>query len=427
MPDLLQNADPETLESAVALNHQELMIHNALASGGEVRQSDGVTWTFSGPKGEAMILFPRLQEDRAGEQIDKIIRYYLERRPEKLVGCWSLDPTRPRDLGVRLLARGFQPGWRPCWMALDMQRRILDHAQPEDLTIEIDGPIPAAEAGDLPFANPDDACVQPETMNAFRDRSRRFVARTGGKVVGHSRVFLTTGPLGVAGIYDVGVTPDARNRGVGKAVTTAACRYAQELGYHYALLNATGRRMYEQIEFEWIGDGWTWWLNVPRLSRRPPTPDYVALAEAVGRGDLNALTSMEKRVSAESVNAPLACGMTLLQLAASEKQPESAEWLYRHGAEIDVITAWDLGWKERLEQILAEDPERVNQRLGEMNTTPLHEAVERDDIELARFLLAFHPDLNAQDSTFQSTPSGWARHLNRQAILDLIEGPVESS
>ncbi len=53
--------------------------------------------------------------------------------------------------------------------------------------------------------------------------------------------------------------------------------------------------------------------------------------------------------------------------------------------------------------------------------TPLHEAVSRGDMELARLLLSANPDLDVEDNEFHSTPLGWARHLGREAMAVLIE------
>jgi hypothetical protein len=214
--------------------------------------------------------------------------------------------------------------------------------------------------------------------------------------------------------------PEARNRGIGKAVTAAACLQARTLGRRYALLNATGRRMYEQIGFRHIGDGLTWWLNVPRLASRPPTPERIALSEAVGRGDLEAMRDLDRRGDADALNAPLTNDMTLLQLAVDCQKPESAEWLVSHGAKLDVATAWDLGWKDRVKRMLDQDPEGVNARYGEMGTTPLHEAVYRNDLELARLLLSYNPDLGIEDREYHSTAEGWAAHMRQTEMLELL-------
>ena len=107
----LQDASPEQLEEAVALNHHVWMTTKASAGGGEIHEGKGVTWVFTpGRDSEGMILFPRLTEANANSQLDEIIRFYRDYRPEKLVGCWSLFPTRTSDLEIRLLARWLSTG-----------------------------------------------------------------------------------------------------------------------------------------------------------------------------------------------------------------------------------------------------------------------------------------------------------------------------
>src|SRR4051794_8463806 len=131
----LHDATAQQLEAAVAANHHEWMVRKAEAAGGEVHQAEGVTWTYAGPKGEAMVLFPRLAADTADQTLDTICRFYQERQPEPLVGCWSLDPPEPVDLEIRLLARGFQLGWQPRWLWLDLEKLNADHPKPAGLTV----------------------------------------------------------------------------------------------------------------------------------------------------------------------------------------------------------------------------------------------------------------------------------------------------
>ena len=204
---------------------------------------------------------------------------------------------------------------------------------------------------------------------------------------------LTTGPQGVAGIFNVGVVASARNRGIGKAVVIAACLQARELGCRHALLNGTGERMYNQVGFQTIGCGQTWYLRGSTLDAPPPTETQVAFIEAVGRGDLAALDRLAGRLEPGAADAALASGLTPLQVAVHTQQPAAAEWLIRHGASLDAVTAWDLGWKERVPDLLAARPELVNRRSGDWGLTSLHEAVQRDDPDLARVLLAARPDL----------------------------------
>lgn len=265
MAMFLENATHDQLEQAVAANHSEWMILKARAAKGEVSQRPGVTWTYAGAQGEAMILFPHLAEAEADECLDAITSYYRAHPPESLVGCWSLVPSHPIDLGDRLLARGFQLGWEPCWMWLDLRNARIHHPYPKGLQIETVVDEVDWDVEDLPYYESGDAALRYTLTHIHPQQVWHFAARLDGKLVGHSTLCLTSGPLGVVGLYDVGVVPSARNRGIGKAITLAACLHARSMGGRHVLLNATGKRMYEQLGFENIGWGMTWWLDATRL------------------------------------------------------------------------------------------------------------------------------------------------------------------
>jgi ribosomal protein S18 acetylase RimI-like enzyme len=79
--------------------------------------------------------------------------------------------------------------------------------------------------------------------------ARAFVATLDGRPVGYSLVLLDRG---VAGIYWVGVIRRFRRRGIGAAITLAAMRFAQQHGYRYAVLQASGEgeSVYRRLGFE---------------------------------------------------------------------------------------------------------------------------------------------------------------------------------
>jgi GNAT superfamily N-acetyltransferase len=306
-------------------------------------------------------------------------------------------------------------------MWLELASLPEDPPRPPGLEIALaddDGPF-GVEG--LPY---DDPAELPALHAAARRRPRRFwrfAARLDGRVVGQSALHLTTGHLGIAGIFSVGVVPAARRQGIGSAVTLAACRQAQALGCHHAALNATpdGERLYRRLGFTSLGHGQTWWLDAPVLAA-PPGADQVAFAEAIGWGDVAALAALASRLPSAAAQTPLANGMLPLDLAVTTRQPAAAEWLVSHGATLDLLSAWDLGWKERLPALLAADPALVGHRSGEASATPLHLAAQRGDLELARLLLAAGADLEARDSSYQSTPLGWAEYLGQQGIAALL-------
>lgn len=419
MPNILTNATNQQLEKAVALNHTELFCLNALAAGGDVWKADGITWTHCKQSGESMIAFPNLSEDRVASQLDEIMQYYLH-QPPRGVGCWSLHPTQPADLGIRLLARGFQPGWRPNWMCLDLNEMETNHSLPPGLEVIPDNTTSITNVKDLPYADTD-ITVYVNQKDKNLSRAQRFIAKLDGEIVAHSAVLLSSGPLGVGGLYHVGVVPAVRNKGIGKAVVIAACLHAKEQGYQYVTLNGTGQRMYRQCGFKKIGDGWTWWLKIDRLLAHPPTTNEVLFLEAIGHGDIASLDKLSGLFNKEFYHKPITNGMTLIEFAIHCEQHPAAEWLVAQGAPIRLLEAYDLGWKDRALQLIKEDPRLVNKTYGDWQITLLHIAAERNDIDLARLALAGKPDLHITDKMFNSTPLGWAEYFGRTQIIKLLK------
>jgi GNAT superfamily N-acetyltransferase len=162
------------------------------------------------------------------------------------VGCWAA--AADDGLGTLLRALGFQDGWQPHWMALD----------PRDLDGE---PAIEVERGRgegsprLPYWSPRRALL----VQAFPDDVAQLVVRDDGEVLGEATVNLAGG---AAGIFDMGVVPEARRRGLGLALAVAACRVARERGAGIVTLKATaeGEPVYRRAGFRSVGWGMTWWL-----------------------------------------------------------------------------------------------------------------------------------------------------------------------
>ncbi|NKB72470.1 MAG: GNAT family N-acetyltransferase [Candidatus Latescibacteria bacterium] len=417
----LQEATPETLSQAVAFNHFVWMTTRARAAGGEVEGDQDVRWTLNPQTGKGEILFPRLKAGDADQRLDTIMSFYRQ-RGAKNIGCWSLDPPQPADLGLHLLGRGFQLGWRPRWMWLNLHQMRTDHGRPPGLQIEeVQGATDWA-AEDLPYY--EDAASEAIRQALTGQRPQKvwhFAARLDGQVVGHTTIFLSLGPVGIAGVYDVGVVPGVRGQGIGKAVVAAACQQAQAMGARYAMLNGTGESMYRQIGFERLGFGRTWWMLEAALAAPPPTAAETAYIAALGKGAVDDLDGWRKKLGAECIETPLANGMTPLSLAVGLGNQATAQWLVDQGAELDVLSAWDLGWRQRIPALLAANPGLVDRQSGERQMTPLHTAAERGDTELARVLLQAGADLDIKDAVFGGPPLGWARHFGRADMVTLIE------
>jgi GNAT superfamily N-acetyltransferase len=420
---LAGDASQERLRAALVANHRWWFIRTARAAGGDVHRSRGVLWTYMPGAGvDQEIAFPCLPRATAGERLDALVAFYRHQASQRGLLCWSLDPPATPDLGSRLAARGFRWGFRPHWMGLELCR-MPEPDTPVAVSIGLLDAAALSDVADLPYYDRTNA---EQLQRAGRIRPRRIWhvgAWLEGRLVGHSVLNLTAGRLGVAGIFNVGVVAQVRRRGIGAAVTAAACRLARDLGCRYALLNASpaGEPVYRRLGFVSLGEGQTWYLPAETLAAPPPTAIQMALAEAIGQGRRSDLEQLGPQLSPEDFDVPLPNGMLPLQLAVATHQERTAAWLVAHGATLDVLSAWDLGWKERVPELLQRSPELANRRSGEGERTPLHEAVWRDDLELARLLLSARPDLTIPDGNFQSTPLGWARHLQRAEMVALFE------
>ena len=413
-------ATPAQLIRATAANHTRWFAAGARAEGGEVRRTGGVACAVSPTA--MTIAFPRLSADAAGPVLDTIVGECYARRL-KGASCWSLCPTRPRDLGARVAARGFEWGWQPHWMALDLEAMRDDFPVPDGLHIVVDD-VGDWDVDDMPYYDRSNITVLQALARERPRRTWHFGAWLNGRVVGHSVLFLTTGALGVAGIYSVGVVPAARNQGIGRAISLAPCQFARALRARWATLNAA-THIYDRLGFRSLGYGQTWWMHTATLNAPPPTPDQIAFAEAIVRGNIKGLDSVGAQAFPPDLDAPLPNGMTPLALAVKARQPAATEWLIAHGATPDIVQVWDLGWKDRVPGLLAERPELANRRAGHWQNTPLHEAALRGDAELARLVLAADPDLDIRDTQYHSTPLGWAQHLGQTEVAALIEEHIE--
>jgi GNAT superfamily N-acetyltransferase len=153
------------------------------------------------------------------------------------IGCWALRPDAA--LGARLTELGFQDGWQPHWMGLEPAAAGAS-APPHQVEAT------AACAPDLPY------------RHERPPGGRHFVVRGEGRIVGHAIVALADG---TAGLYDMGVLPTWRRRGVGRSLALACIDHARGAACRSLTLNATGEGepLYRSVGFRSLGLGMTWW------------------------------------------------------------------------------------------------------------------------------------------------------------------------
>ena len=336
---------------------------------------------------------------------------WLRRHGQRDVLIWSML-HRP-ELELALLARGFEPSFRPTWMTRSLDEPIPD-ADARGVTVRIGTPEDLSELTatiSIPYLVPEQvAATRALALHPDRHVVTWLIARDRSGVVGQAIVHLTDE---TAGLFNVAVHPRARRRGIGRALTEAAIQVARESGAREMGLNATleGLALYEGLGFRHIGDGGTWLLP-SRRSRMVPTPYEVEIAEALGRGDLAML-------EAALLPPRLPNGDLPMQFAARFGQTDAVRWLLDSGAVPDILALWDSGMADEAIRAMS-DPATRDRLIGPERATPLHLAVRRDDAVLVERLVEAGANVTARDAQFRSTPLEWAEHLGREEIARIL-------
>jgi len=415
---------------AAAVAHRAWFALGARHSGGEVFREDGVWCALPSSSALTSTLgFPWLRPGAGAAALDVILGRIRAQGRVRGASCWTVRPEHRTELGVLLVARGFEVGWQAHWMARDL--RAPHSLRPAPVGMEI-GQVEDVRAWDRrEDAHPDG----PEWRRAARANLElaalrpqqvwEFGAFLDGAAVGGTTLFVPPELPGVALLNDVGVAQEHRRRGIGSAITDAACTHARALGCRVAVLNATleGERLYPHVGFASLSRGQTWWMHSPAVEA-PPSPAQVRFAEALARGDLHALKNLPRDLD---LDASLASGSTPLQVAATFGQSDAAGWLIDRGARFDILAGWDLGWRERVAEQLRRSPECLTARDARSGMTLLHEAVVRDDLALLRTVLAAGAAPTVQDSTHHATPLGWARFMGRADLVEPLERAEQSA
>ncbi len=174
----------------------------------------------------------------------------LERMGARPFRWWISPSTRPRNLAQILAGQGLHHTYDATGMAIDL-RAPLDTTMPSGLTIER-----VTELGEWArvlmdgFNRPEsDRALWKSAYERCADVWTHFLGYLDGMPVATTSV-LQCGD-GLAGIYHVVTLPPARERGVGRAITTAALQYAQELGAAQGALQSStmGLSVYRAIGF----------------------------------------------------------------------------------------------------------------------------------------------------------------------------------
>ncbi len=364
-----------------------------------------------------------LQDDA---HIDDMLDWYRNVSTTGAPIVWYINENRPpAELNARLLARGASSNWEPHWMWCDLDE-MADEPPPPNQAFDIH----TVDPGEVPAPpREEDVAIQALSQQVPRV-CWHIIALVEGKRVGGSFMNMTTGRYGVAGLFDTWVDESHQRQGIGSALVRASIRLAKHLGYRLMYLNSTpaGESMYQKGGFKSTARSTTWHVRCSFKDTTPPSRAMVQFLEALLQGKVAMLDGPAAALTLEQLQAPTISTATPLEMAVQLQQHASAEWLINHGVVPDVISLWELGWKDKLRQLLLEHPEEVNRKSGDCNETPLHKAVARDDVELAQMLLdAPSIDLALTDDVYHGTPMTWATVLGADKVRPLLQSRLGDS
>jgi GNAT superfamily N-acetyltransferase len=416
--DAASDAAPaDRLVASLERNQRWWLLRVGAMSGETVQRRNGMIWFDSPAATTAMYVpFPTFHAERVVDELDAFVAQFRAKHTHRPIWLWASEPTVPSDLPLRLMARGFRHGFEPHWMWLDLANLRDDCHLRREIRITFDPDLPTWD----PAKNVD-FIAEGRLAKEHPDRACQAIAWVDDAPIGTACAFLTRGTNGIAGIYDVGVLPEYRNLGIGKALTHAVCVWARERGYRTAGLNATpmGEPVYRGLGFQSLRWAQTWQYPTD-VQALPLSTAQVHFAEAIGLGDSESL-SRDEPLFSQLVNQQLPCQRTPFQLAALFHQPKSAEWLVEHGATLDLLSTWDIGWTKRARELAATHSELVNARSGDWGQTPLHEAARRGDLPLMQLLIDAGANVQARDHTFGGRPFEWAEHFSQPEAAALLK------
>lgn len=245
MTDILNDSSDSAVTAAIEQNNINLFLFAAELGGKTILREEDFTGVIGKPWWPNYVVEPRFREATLGKRIRRI-REDIEQR--KLPPLLKFGPkAEPVNLRAQLLCNGFVAmDHNPPGMAIGLNAMNGMRLFPDNLGIE--------RVGDEVGLHEWLSFFPLFEFDMFKvliqsPRVRLYVGRIDGEPVGTSMLFLSSG---VAGIYQVEVSPEHRRKGIGTAMTLAPIRDARQIGYRIAVLQAStmGEPVYRKIGFE---------------------------------------------------------------------------------------------------------------------------------------------------------------------------------
>lgn len=236
-------------------------------AGGLVHEEDGLVFFVPGhrfPVGFTGVM--RTDRNVTASETIARTREFFAPRGHGYTFCLMIH--HDADIAAALEAAGINRMSNSPGMALDA--RLADAALPAGVTVErVTGAAAAREFADVSGAAyatmgmPPKIALKQFANHRFFDQPHvaTFLARIGGAPAAAAMVIVTHG---VAGIYWVGTTPDARGRGLAEACTRIAGNAGFDMGAGVAALQASqmGEPIYQRMGYREI-TRYPWYVEIP--------------------------------------------------------------------------------------------------------------------------------------------------------------------
>lgn len=258
MCQIVTDMSRASLASALETNLIEELTTLAQLPGGHLHRDREITWFVSGIQSPYLNGVVRAQfttgDVHAG--IEKNLSYFTTRG---IPMSWMIGPsTSPNNLCEHLKTHGLKFNSELHGMAIDLRAMDREIVLPKGLVIE------RVQDNDMlnRFVSAFISSFQIAEVerNAFCEKFgaqlhdqhhglRSYIGLLNGEPVATSSLFLKGG---VAGIYHIGTIPEARRRGIGRAMTLTLLHEALILGYSAGVLAASrsGQAIYSKIGFK---------------------------------------------------------------------------------------------------------------------------------------------------------------------------------
>ena len=275
MQTILSDFSVLTLVRAIKANWADYYSYLGRSPSAELSVGPYLTWFLTGIPDSFLnvVLRTQLPSDHADEIIHETLAHFRSKGITRL-SWWAETDTPRTDLDKHLVPHGLTFNEGGTGMAADLVALHEDLPTPDGLTIRLVDDTATLKQWihitRIGFEIPEHG--ESRLFDLFADFAfempvRTYLAVLNGQPVGTSQLLLSAG---VAGIYNVTCLPEARQQGIGVAITLAPLLEARKLGYRISILQAShlGYKVYRRLGFQDYGK-----LNIYLWENETKPPD----------------------------------------------------------------------------------------------------------------------------------------------------------